>query len=305
MSKILIIGATGWLGSAIVDAFQGTPHQLRAFIRPENLNNPEKAASLDRLKSRGIQLIPGDLSKKEDLVAALKDIDVCICCLGIFQGAEQLPVVEALKEVGTVKRFIPSDFGMDYRRDPHDFDMTEKGIIVHNAMFEAGIPYTIIDNGPFMEVGLGKLLDWSQPAPVTLDTTTIRRWGDGNVEIVTNALPDIARYVVRIVEDPNTINKRIMLDGHPTTQNQLLDLWESLTGKKLERKRTDEEELQAMIDQAEGFKQFPLKLARCGFFRNGFVRSEDYLSSSELYPDLHKTTTTIQEFLERRYKSLQ
>lgn len=129
-------------------------------------------------------------------------------------------------------------------------------------MFEAGIPYTIIDNGPFMEVGLGKLLDWSQPAPVTLDTTTIRRWGDGNVEIVTNALPDIARYVVRIVEDPNTINKRIMLDGHPTTQNQLLDLWESLTGKKLERKRTDEEELQAMIDQAEGFKQFPLKVRK-------------------------------------------
>lgn len=126
MSKILIIGATGWLGSAIVDAFQGTPHQLKAFIRPENLNNPEKAASLDKLRHGGIQLVSGDLHKKEDLVAALKDIDVCICCLGIFQGAEQLPVIQALKEVGTVKRFIPSDFGMDYRRDPHDFDMTEK-----------------------------------------------------------------------------------------------------------------------------------------------------------------------------------
>lgn len=143
---------------------------------------------------------------------------------------------------------------------------SSQGIIAHQAMFEAGIPYTIIDNGPFMEVGLGKLLDWSLPAPVTLETTTIRRWGDGNVEVVTNALPDIARYVVQIVDDPNTINKRIMLDGHPTTQNHLLDLWESITGKKLERKRTDEAELQDMIDQVEGFKQFPLKVRKYIFF---------------------------------------
>lgn len=126
MSKVLIVGGTGWLGSKILDLLQGTSHQLSAFIRPQSLNDPAKAASFKKLEERGVKLIPGELHKKEDLVAALQGIDVCICCLGSFQGIEQLPLIEALKEVGTIKRFVPSDFGMDYRRDPHDFDMTEK-----------------------------------------------------------------------------------------------------------------------------------------------------------------------------------
>lgn len=125
MSKVLIVGATGWLGGKIVEAFQGTPHQLSAFVRPQSLENPEKAAAFNILKEAGVQLIPGELDRKEDLVAALQGMDVCICCLGAFQTTDQYPLVEALKEVGTIKRFIPSDFGMDYRRDPHDFAMTE------------------------------------------------------------------------------------------------------------------------------------------------------------------------------------
>jgi uncharacterized protein YbjT (DUF2867 family) len=127
-------------------------------------------------------------------------------------------------------------------------------------MFDAKIPFTIIDNSAFMEVGLGKLFDWSQPAPITLETTNIAVWGDGEAVILTNALSDIARYVVRIIDDPNTLNKRVMIDGHSITQNQVIALWEEITGKKLERKRIDVEELEDMIKKAEGFKKFPLQV---------------------------------------------
>ncbi|KAG2176782.1 hypothetical protein INT44_007446 [Umbelopsis vinacea] len=304
MSKVLIVGATGWLGSNVMEAFQGTPHQLTAFVRPESLENSEKAATFNKLKERGVQLFPGELNSKENLVAALQGMDVCICCLGSFQTTEQFPLVEALKEVGTIKRFIPCDFGMDYRRDPHDFAMTEDGLKVHQAIFDANIPYTIIDNGAFMEVALGKLCDWSQREPITLKTTTITRWGEGNVTILTNAVKDIARYVVRTIDDPNTINKRVMIDGHSTTQNQLFDLWEEVSGTKLQRKQVDLDELQEMIKKVDGYPKFALQLARCGFFRNGFVRSDDYLSASELYPDIYKSSITIKQFLEKRLNSL-
>jgi hypothetical protein len=125
MSKVLVVGATGWLGGKVIDNFEGTAHHLSAFVRPQSLETPEKAAAFNTLKERGVKLIPGELDKKEDLVAALQGMDVCICCLGAFQGTDQYPLIEALKEVGTIKRFIPSDFGMDYRKDPTDFDMTE------------------------------------------------------------------------------------------------------------------------------------------------------------------------------------
>ena len=131
-------------------------------------------------------------------------------------------------------------------------------------MFDAKIPFTIIDNSAFMEVGLGKLFDWSQPAPITLETTNIAVWGDGEAVILTNSLNDIARYVVRIIEDPNTLNKRVMIDGHSINQNEVIALWEEITGKKLERKRIDVEELEDMIKKAEGFKKFPLQVRTIG-----------------------------------------
>ncbi|KAH8550958.1 hypothetical protein BGW37DRAFT_64056 [Umbelopsis sp. PMI_123] len=305
MSKVLVVGATGWLGGKVIDNFEGTAHHLSAFVRPQSLETPEKAAAFNTLKERGVKLIPGELDKKEDLVAALQGMDVCICCLGAFQGTDQYPLIEALKEVGTIKRFIPSDFGMDYRKDPTDFDMTENGIKIHQAIFDAKIPYTIIDNGPFMEISLTKLSDWTQPTPINLETKTITRWGEGNVTILTNALNDIARYVVRTIDDPNTLNKRIMIDGHATTQNQLIDLWEEISGTKLQRKQVDLDELQEMIKNAPaGYPKFGLQLARSGFFKNSFVRSDDYLSSSQLYPDIYKSSTTIRQFLEQQYNSL-
>jgi hypothetical protein len=137
----------------------------------------------------------------------------------------------------------------------------EQGVKVHQAIFDANIPYTIIDNGPFMEISLGKLCDWTQRTPITLETTTITRWGEGNVTILTNALTDIARYVVRTIDDPNTLNKRVMIDGHSTTQNQLFDLWDEIAGTKLQRKQVDLEELQEMINKADGYPKFGLQVS--------------------------------------------
>jgi hypothetical protein len=112
-----------------------------------------------------------------------------------------------------------------------------------------------------MEISLTKLSDWTQPTPVNLETKTITRWGEGNVTILTNALNDIARYVVRTIDDPNTLNKRIMIDGHATTQNQLIDLWEEISGTKLQRKQVDLDELQEMIKNAPaGYPKFGLQV---------------------------------------------
>ncbi|CAO3664970.1 unnamed protein product [Umbelopsis ramanniana] len=59
-----------------------------------------------------------------------------------------------------------------------------------------------------------------------------------------------------------------------------------------------------MVKKADGYPKSGLQLARCGFFKNGFVESDDYLSSSELYPYIYKSPTTIKQFLEQLYKSL-
>src|SRR5437763_3893648 len=66
--KAFVTGATGFLGSHLVEMAQTAGYEVRALVR-----NPQKARFL---KDCGAEIVLGDLTSPESLVAATRDCDV-------------------------------------------------------------------------------------------------------------------------------------------------------------------------------------------------------------------------------------
>lgn len=65
MGPILVVGATGQLGTAVIDRLRGAGQRVRALVRP---------ASPRAFESDGVELAFGDLREPESLVAACQGI---------------------------------------------------------------------------------------------------------------------------------------------------------------------------------------------------------------------------------------
>ena len=68
--RVFLTGATGYIGSAVLDAFVRGSHHVVALVR-----DPEKAA---RLKLRGVQAIVGDLATATSYIQAAETCDAII-----------------------------------------------------------------------------------------------------------------------------------------------------------------------------------------------------------------------------------
>lgn len=60
--------------------------------------------------------------------------------------------------------------------------------------------------------------------------------GDGNVPIAFTDVRAIGEYVVRIITDPRTMNRMVLVYNEVLSQNQLYSLVERISREKLERK---------------------------------------------------------------------
>lgn len=107
-SKVLIIGATGYLGKRLVNASLHQGHETYVLRRPEIGVDIEKIQMLLSFKKQGAHLVTGSFSDHRSLVEALKQVDVVICAVsGVHirshQILLQLKLVDAIKEAGNIK----------------------------------------------------------------------------------------------------------------------------------------------------------------------------------------------------------
>ena len=56
-SKILVIGATGYIGKFIVEVSAKAGHPTFALVRDTTVSDPEKAKIIDRFKSSGVTIL--------------------------------------------------------------------------------------------------------------------------------------------------------------------------------------------------------------------------------------------------------
>ncbi|GMY05763.1 probable pinoresinol-lariciresinol reductase 3 [Fagus crenata] len=132
------------------------------------------------------------------------------------------------------------------------------------------------------------------------DKATI--FGDGNTKGVFVKESDVAAFTISAVDDPRTLNKVLYLrpPGNVYSLNELIEIWESKIGKKLEKIYEPEEELLRKIKVIP----YPNNMKRI-FLYSAFIKGDhtyfDIESSggvdgTKLYPQLKYTT--INEYLD-------
>ncbi|MQL99301.1 hypothetical protein Taro_032023 [Colocasia esculenta] len=302
-SSVLVVGGTGYLGKRFVRASLTAGHRTYVLHRPEIGMDIDKAQMLLSHKKEGAILVHGSFGDHQSLVDAVRNADVVICPIsGVHHRSHeillQLKLVDAIKEAGNVKRFIPSEFGSDplynmqHCTNPAKVAFEDK-MAVRKAIEEAGIPFTYILGNCTMGYFVSGLC---QPGTLFPSRDSVCLHGDGNVKAIFVEEDDVAAYTIKCVDDPRTLNTTLVIRPPENTlsQREVVGMY---IGKELKKTSISKEGLLAsMRDQ-------PLAIqVGMGHYDNVFhdgclclELENQHLEATELYPEIQYTR--VQEYL--------
>ncbi|KAF5608476.1 isoflavone reductase P3 [Fusarium subglutinans] len=301
--KVAILGATGETGASILNALLESTeprYEITALVRPSSMEKPEVIA----LKEKGINVVAADLSGPEDELARVLDgIDTLISAISATGLLAQIPLINAAQAAG-VKRFLPCCFALIM--PPAGIlklrDIMRKKEQVINHVKKVKLPYTIVDVGYWYQLMLPRLpsgrIDYA--LPITLGCIP----GDGNTPSAFTDLPDVGRWVARIIADPRTMNKMVFAYNTVLTMNQAYDMLEKASGEKTERSYISEAAVMEGVARAEvdcpspdSFDYFEVvkyqyfnALGIRGYNTPEYARYLGYVDATEIYPDMKVTT---------------
>uniref|UniRef100_A0A0E0JG53 NmrA-like domain-containing protein n=1 Tax=Oryza punctata TaxID=4537 RepID=A0A0E0JG53_ORYPU len=308
-STILVIGGTGIIGRHIVAASLDAGHPTLVLVRPPAAAadvDSDKAKLLASLVAGGATIVYGDMNDRESLVAAIRQADVVISAVGHRGTVEldgQLKVVEAIKEAGNVKRFVPSEYGCDVEQTKDGTLEPARSIIaakvrVREAVRAAGIPYTFVCSywaHGFMLPRLGDpLIDRPPSAIATV-------YGDDTQRAIFVDEKDMSVVVIKAVEDERAANKILYVrpPANKLSLGQLVRLWEKKSGNTLEKRYVSDLQLAKKVQEAPFPVNFQLAMVHstlvagvCEQAINPAVGVE----ATELYPEMD--FLTVDDYLD-------
>ncbi|XVE57333.1 hypothetical protein DITRI_Ditri04bG0082800 [Diplodiscus trichospermus] len=307
-SKVLIIGGTGYLGKRLVKASLAQGHETYVLHRAEIGVDIDKVQLLLSFKQQGAHLVHGSFSDHQSLVDAVKLVDVVICAIsGVHIRSHQIllqvKLVDAIKEAGNVKRFLPSEFGTDPARmenamEPGRVTFDDK-MVVRRAIEEAGIPFTYVSANCFAGYFLGGLC---QPGYILPSRDHVRLLGDGNQKAIYVDEDDIATYSIKSIDDPRTLNKTVHIrpPKNILSQREVVQIWEKLIGKELLKSSISKEEFLASMKEQDYAEQVGLTHYYHVCYEGCLTKfeiGEEGVEASMLYPQVKYTT--VEEYMKR------
>ncbi|OGM48854.1 hypothetical protein ABOM_003004 [Aspergillus bombycis] len=231
---VAVSGGTGKLGRAIVEALRSTTnHSVLVLARGAN---DQLSSTLD------VPILPVDYSSIESLSKVLDEnnIDTVISTVPITDASaseSQLNLIEAAMKASSTKRFIPSEFGIQYT-ESHGaaFPPIQGKITAAQRLKTSGLEYTLVSNGFFMDYyGLPKVKSYLQPFVFAVDMANNAAAipGSGDVPVVfTHTFDDWP--------------ERSIIIGDKLSWNELVALAEVTKGAKFDIKHDSEEKLKTL-----------------------------------------------------------
>src|SRR5918994_2418986 len=141
--KILITGATGNVGSAVLDNLGTTDLDLRALAHDES-----KAQSL---RNRGVEAVVGDFLEPETLVPALESVSTVFLLTPIHpeQVTQASNVIKAAKESGNDPRIVR----LSVHQASHEAPArnSRQHAQIEDELSSSGLPYTLLRPTTFMQ----------------------------------------------------------------------------------------------------------------------------------------------------------
>jgi uncharacterized protein YbjT (DUF2867 family) len=141
--KILITGATGNVGSAVLDNLGTTDVGLRALAHDES-----KARSL---RDRGVEAIVGDFLEPETLSPALEGVGTVLLVTPIHpeQVTQASNVIKAAKESGNDLRIVRLSVHQAFHQAPAR--NSRQHAEIEDELASSGLPYTLLRPTTFMQ----------------------------------------------------------------------------------------------------------------------------------------------------------
>ncbi|KAJ0964424.1 hypothetical protein J5N97_029546 [Dioscorea zingiberensis] len=307
-SRVLVVGGTGYLGKRLVKASLANGHPTFVLHRPEVGVDIDKIQMLLSFKEQGAKLVQASFSDHQSLVDAVKQVDVVICAIsGVHirshQILLQLNLVQAIKEAGNIKRFIPSEFGTDPSRmmdaiAPGRVTFEDK-MSVRKAIEEAGIPFTYVTANCFAGYFVGGLC---QPGAIIPSNQHVSLLGHANAKAIFVDEDDIATYTIKSVDDPRMINKTLHIrpPENILSQRELVETWEELISKKLVKTTISKEDFLTKLKSLEYAEQVGLghyyHVCYEGCLTN-FEIGDNEEEATKLYPEVNYVR--VKDYLKR------
>ncbi|GMJ06590.1 hypothetical protein like AT1G75290 [Hibiscus trionum] len=245
--ETLVIGSSGFIGRFITEACLESGRPTYVLVRSSSNPTSTKATTIKFLQDKGAVIIYGSITDQEFMEKVLRDykIEVVISAVGGESILDQFTLVEAIKNVDTVKRFVPSEFGHDIdRAEPVEPGLTmyDRKRKVRREIEKCGIPYSYICCN---SIAAWPYHDNTHPADVLPPLDRFQIYGDGTVQAYFVAGSDIGKFTVMSINDVRTLNKTVHF--HPPSNllnmNEMASLWEMKIGVMLPRVTISEKDL--------------------------------------------------------------
>jgi uncharacterized protein YbjT (DUF2867 family) len=228
--RVLVTGATGFIGPKVVHALRAQGREVRALVR-----HPERAT---QLATWGAELVSGDVTDPASLRAAVDGCTHVVHLVAILKGSAsdfQRVMTQGTKDLvaaakdARVERFVlmsaigPSDTN-------HAVPYFASKAAMEQETLQSGLEYTIFRPSFVFGPDGGALLTFIKQVRYSPVVTVI---GSGLQRIQPIWVEDVAEYVARAVDDPRAANRTFELGGPDVvTWNELyLDIAQVL-GKR-------------------------------------------------------------------------
>jgi len=221
---VLVTGATGKQGGAVLRHLQGSAFKLRALAR-----KPESDAA-QALAAAGIEVIQGDLDDAESLKAALKDVWGVFAVQNTWEGGvereeEQGKRIAKLAREAGVQHFVYTSVGSAERETgvPH-FDNKWR---VENEVRALGFPSHVILRPVFFMENL--------PSPWFLNGNALGTAMKPDTRLQMVAVDDIGRVGARAFTDAAKLSGReIEIAGDEVTMAQAAAVLSKSLGRDIQ-----------------------------------------------------------------------
>ncbi|UKZ82974.1 hypothetical protein TrVFT333_010775 [Trichoderma virens FT-333] len=237
-SHILVFGATGNVGKAIMDALVSANP---AFPRLSIFTSKETAISkhdlIDGWKSSGVSVLLGDIMNTQDIEAAYRYVDTVISCLGRGALEAQKELIRLAEASPTVRWVIPSEFGTDPEHNelsaqekPHQMKLAIRKFIRENTK-QLNVTYLIV--GPYFDMWIDQYKWKDGFGGIDVAEREAILTGDGDTKIGFTTLKDAGTAVVAALRHPEaSLNAILRVASFVKTPNEVLSEYEKQLGVK-------------------------------------------------------------------------
>jgi uncharacterized protein YbjT (DUF2867 family) len=231
--NVLVVGATGQLGSRICSGLLRQGHQVRGLTRPGSARSGE-------LQQAGVEVIHGDLRDAASLDAATRGMQVIVSTATAVVSAGPGNSLAAVDRDGHkallaaavkngVQKFVFVSLSPNL---PEVSPLIACKRDIERAVRASGLKWTILQPSYFMEIWFGPELGWD------LRQGKGQYFGPGAARANGISIEDVAAYGIASVTEPKSDNQDIPLGGpEALSPVEVVRIFEQVSGRKFRIKK--------------------------------------------------------------------